>query len=344
MNVSTNSTTLLLAFYSYPERLLASCVLCFVLVFGAFGNAMVITAVFMSRKLQTRTNVFVVSLSIADLIYCLALFPTICALIGEKGWPFPDSEWLCKIGAFLLFTCGGVSIYTLSAIAINRMVLITHPSKYLKVYSPKGLAFMVFIIWIVPVSVILVPPLVNVGGLGYDSEDTTCTDLDQHPNGDTYNLIQASFLYPGPLLLITAGYSRTFWYIRRHFKKRRNTIKKEPSFSTDFSIDNIDMDTAKRDRRMLRKRQRLQEIEITKNLFLVVAMFILFYSPYFFSLFVSGARYAVLYTGVIAASNSAVNPIIYSLKHPHFNVVLRAMIRCRYDEIPDPSSLSRVFS
>ncbi len=344
-NISTES----LAEFSYSERIFAVCVLCVILICGTIGNAMVIIAVILSRKLQTRTNAFVVSLSVADLLYCLALFPTISALAGQKGWPFPRSEWLCDVGAFLLFTCGGVSIYNLAAIAVNRMVLITRPKVYMKVYSRINLAVMIFIIWITPALVILVPPLIGLGDLGYDYEDTTCTDLDQHPKGKTYNLIQASFLYPIPLILITVGYSRTFWYIRRHFKKRRQHVKKQSTFTsystTEYSNDSIiDMDTTKQSHRSFRKRQRIQEIQITKNLFLVVTIFFVCYSPYFMSLFVSKARHAVLYTGLIAASNSSMNPLIYCLKHPHFKAVLKAMVRMKLDEIPEPSSFSRMLS
>ena len=338
MNEMSNSSTLIVAIYSFPERLAAASLFSIILILGTLGNCMVIVAVFLCKRLQTRTNAFVVSLSVADLLTCLSLFPTICALAGKEGWPLPGFEWLCTGGAFLLYTSVGVGIYHLAAIAVNRMVLISCPAIYLTMYSHYKLAVMMGLLWAIPALVMLVPPLLNLGGLGYDHEDTTCSDFDSHPNGYIYNLIQASCLYPGPLLIIIICYSRTFWHIKRHFKKRHETITKMTTFTVSDTTNTLESSGGTLDR-MTHKRQRIQEIQITKNLFLVVIIFALCFSPYFLSLFIPGGRSAALFTAVFTAANSAINPLIYAFKHPQFKIVLRLMIRCRFREIPEPSSI-----
>ena len=333
MNPASNFSTLELAIYSFPERLAAASMLSAVLILGTVGNCMIIVSVALCKRLQTHTNAFVVSLSVADLLTCLSVFPTICALAGKEGWPLPGFEWLCTGGAFLLYTCVGASIYHLAAIAINRMVLITCPTIYLKMYSPCKLVVMICVLWVIPALVMLVPPLLNLGGLGYDYEDTTCSDLDLHQNGDLYNLIQASWLYPGPLLIVIICYSRTFWHIKRHFKRRHKTITKMSTFTVSDTTNTMES-SGETLNRMTHKRQRIQEIQITKNLFLVVIVFALFFSPYFLSLFIPGARRAALFTASLTGANSAVNPLIYAFKHPQFKIVLKLMVRCRFREIP----------
>ena len=343
MNKTSNSSTLEVAIYSFPERIAAAAIFSAVLISGTLGNCMIIVAVALCKKLQTRTNAFVLSLSVADLLTCLSLFPTICALAGKEGWPLPGFEWLCTGGAFLLYICVGVSIYHLAAIAVNRMVVITCTTTlYRKVYSPCKLVVMISVLWVIPTLVMIVPPFLNIGGLGYDYEDTTCSDLDFHPNGDLYNLIQVSCLYPGPLVIIIICYSRTFWHIKKHFKKRHQTIARMSTFyrgsdctiTVESSGDILDRDTL--------KRQKIQEIQITKNLFLVVLVFMLCFTPYALSLFILSARRAVIFTGAFSVANSAANPLIYALKHPHFKEVLKLVVRCRFREIPEPSgTLSR---
>ena len=345
MNGTSNSSTLQLAIYSFPERLAAASMFSAILISGTIGNCMIIVAVALCKKLQTRTNVFVLSLSVADLLTCLSLFPTICALAGKEGWPLLGFEWLCTGGAFLLYICVGVSIYHLAAIAVNRMVVITYPTTlYRKMYSRYKLLVMISVLWVIPALVMIVPPILNIGGLGYDHEDTTCSDLDLHPNGNLFNFIQVLCLYPGPLLIMIICYSRTFWYIKKHFKKKHQTITRMSTFrgsdctiTVESSGDILDRDTL--------KRQKIQEIQITKNLFLVVLVFMLCFSPYALSLFIPSARRAVIFTGAFSVANSALNPVIYALKHPHFKNVLKLVVRCRFREIPEPShTLSRLLS
>ena len=337
MNETSNSSNLRVAIYTFPERLAAALMFSLVLVVGTLGNCMIVIAVALCKKLQTRINAFVVSLSVADLLTCLSLFPTICALVGKEGWPLPGFEWLCTGGAFLLYTCVGVSIYHLAAIAVNRMVVITCPATYVKMYSHCKLVVTISVLWLIPALVMLVPPLLNIGGLGYDHEDTTCSDLDLHPNGDLYNLIQTSCLYPGPLVIIIICYSRTFWHIKKHFKKRHQSITRMSTFRGKDYANTIERSCEILDRRDrdTYKRQRIQEIQITKNLFFVVLIFALCFTPYFVSLFIPGERRTVLFTGVLAAVNSAVNPLIYALQHPHFKIVLKLLITCRFREIPE---------
>ena len=78
-------------------------------------------------------------------------------------------------------------------------------------------------------------------------------------------------------------------------------------------------------------------MEITKNLFVVVCVLLVCLMPVVIvnSLEV-GPRYTV-YGLVFSLVNSSVNPLIYAWRHPHFKVVLRLMVKCRYREIPRPS-------
>ena len=311
---------------------------------GISSNSIIILAVCLSKKLQTRTKVFVVSLTAADLLSSIGLIPNTIALYGRSGWALPGHEWFCELGAFLLLTCLGIGLYTLSGIALNRMILIKRPGIYRKMYSPAMLFLMIFAAWIIPILVISIPTAAGVGGFGYDTIHTTCTDLDQLPNAITFNLIQTLFFFPGPLTIIVVCYARTFLFMKKHFNiqlQQADMPETMVATTSDFSLGKPEqMRDKTEDRKSL---IRVQEVEITKNLFLVVVAFILCFTPYWLTVAIPGGQHAVIYTGIILGFNVFINPIIYSLKHPHFKVVVKAMIQRKWRNIPEPSALLQRF-
>ena len=322
MNASESNSTASQLILSYPEKIFVATMELLISICGISSNSIIILAVCLSKKLQTRTNVFVVSLTAADLLSSVGLIPNIIALYGRSGWALPGHEWFCELGAFLLLTCLGVGLYSLSGIALNRMILITRPVMYRKIYSTAVLFLMTFAAWIIPVLVITIPTTAGVGGFGYDHADTTCTDLDQLPNAKAFNLIQTLFFFPGPLTIMVVCYARTFLFIKMHFNTQLQRADKSENRKTLV---------------------RMQEVEITKNLFLVAVAFILCFTPYWLTVAIPGGQHAVLYTGIILGFNVFINPIIYSLKHPHFKVVVKAMIQWKWRDIPEPSALLQRF-
>ncbi|XP_072020410.1 allatostatin-A receptor-like [Amphiura filiformis] len=319
----------------------------FIVVFGMTGNSLVVIAVLLSRKLRTATNVFVVNLAVADFLTSLFLTWSVVALIGKNGWPIPKAEWLCSAGGFMIFLCTGVSLYNLAAIALNRLVLITQPFEtYRKIYTPINIVLMAALIWIIPVTIFISLPLAGIGGFGYDKKHSTCSDLDHHPNNEIFQLAQTLLFYPVPLITIVLSYVFVFRHMKRHFRKQR--MHELSDQTAAFSSSN--KSTPKRNTAPAsssRRSQRIDEleVEITKNLFLVVCAFFLFFSPYCIALFIPGNDYLLLYLAISILANSTINPVIYCRRHPHFKVVLGLMLRCRYAEIPEPSdTLKRLIS
>ena len=84
-----------------------------------------------------------------------------------------------------------------------------------------------------------------------------------------------------------------------------------------------------------------RQVEITKNLFYVVCAFVACLAPFAIALVIPPSDPAIPWTSMIVIFNSAINPIIYGAKHPHFKEVFRHMLRCRYHMIPEPSGCLR---
>ncbi|XP_071794575.1 melatonin receptor type 1B-A-like [Asterias amurensis] len=338
--------------YSYETRIGLACVWVLVSILGLVGNSLVIWSVILSKKLRTVTNTFVVQLGVADFWTCLS-YPWVCVALLSKGtWPL-ESDVPCVIAAIQLHTGLGASLYTLASIALNRMVLITQPvSSYRWWYSPRKVAVMIAMTWVIPCIVTFLPPILGIGSIGYDPQDNTCSDKDGHPRASEYSLVQTVGLYPIPALIIICSYSSIYIHLKRHFIKQKKCRSVKMSKSATkikgdrdaFVIMSFNIATCAESGRgaatnVNRNRKQIgrEQLSITKNLFLVFCIFTLLQSPYFISLVIPSGQTFALYGVTIAAFNVCVNPVLYALHHPHFKVVVLKIAHCRYSEIPQPS-------
>jgi len=75
MNASTCSALLEQVAWDDPTLIASLVILLLINVMVIVGNCLVITAVFISSKLRSVTNLFIVSLAVADLMVGLAVLP-----------------------------------------------------------------------------------------------------------------------------------------------------------------------------------------------------------------------------------------------------------------------------
>ena len=137
-----------------------------IFIFGVIGNAYVIIAVLLSKKLRTFTNIFIVNQSCSDLLSC---FFTVFVLFG-------NDTYLCWFSIFLVIISVQCSIFNIAAIAINRYILITKSnSNYRRFFtSPITNCVMVASVWIIPITIDLVPTF--VGSFGDEKEGSRLPD------------------------------------------------------------------------------------------------------------------------------------------------------------------------
>ncbi|XP_038066464.1 G-protein coupled receptor moody-like [Patiria miniata] len=351
MNVTTMApATLSPSLYPYNARIGVACVWILAAVLGLVGNSLVIWSVVLSKKLRTVSNAFVVNLSLADFWTSLSYPWQAIAILSNGSWPLA-TEVPCYIAAVQLYTGLGASLYSLAAIAFNRLMLVTQQTAtYSRWYTLGKVAAMIATTWVIPSIVFFLPPILGIGDIGYDPQDNTCFDKDGHPRGPDYNLAQSLGLFPVPMLIIISSYTALYIYLKRHFRKQKRRRTQHDSSAQDdhevglgqstvsFSVStesqgNLTKDVAQHNRRRISR----QQLAITKNLFMVFCVFFLLMSPYFISLVIPSSRMFALYGLTISILNSCVNPIIYTVHHLHFKGVLRKILRCQYSQIPEPS-------
>ena len=339
-NATMASTTeASLSLHTYPERVVVAFFFLMIALTNIIGNSMVILAVVFSKKLRTSANVFVVSLSSADLLAGLAAPMSVVALLSPGDhWPW-SSEAPCYIAGMLLYTSSSASLFNLASIALNRLILIKRPmTLYRSLYTRRNLVINVVVIWVVAIAIMTVPPLCGVGGFGYDEQHHTCSDLDTHPKAKTFERIQTFTSYPIPFIIIITSYVMIFIHVHRHFKRQAEMGNAtSPGSSSSGNSSFIASDSAAVLKAARRDRISRQQLDITKNLFTAACAFFICITPYCVALFIPNNDRLLLFGGVIFLSNSCVNPVIYAAKHPQFKKVLRLMLRCKYSQIEQPS-------
>ena len=337
------------------QRGILSGIMIFISISGCVGNIVVICAVALSKKLRCITNVFVVNLAVADLMTCLNIPWMVVAILSVDGWPLPD--WICSSCGFTLIVCIGSSIYTLACIATIRYVVITGtPGRCQTIYTTPKLCTIITLIWTVPLLLAFVPIVFDLGKLGYDFKYSSCTWDTGHHNSENLSKILAATYYPLPFIVITYSYLKILFHVRRHSRTvgvlltvsstvrpvgaitasaAAGSLPGNPPSARQISSQshNPRENNPPREHNNVRAKINRRQVEVTKNMFYIVCVFLLCISPFGFSLFYEKSDPVIPYAGMLIFCNSCINPFVYATKHPVFKKVIWLILKCKFSKI-----------
>ncbi|KAK2887488.1 hypothetical protein Q8A67_015716 [Cirrhinus molitorella] len=122
----TSNTTLSLSKITmhFERTTLDSVFYTIVVLLGTTGNSMVIWVAGFRMK-PTVTNVWLVNLAVADLIFCLTQVMSVIKSIFYDYWPF--GLFLCKFNGFFKYANMFCSVFLLAVISVDRVLCICHP-------------------------------------------------------------------------------------------------------------------------------------------------------------------------------------------------------------------------
>ncbi|XP_072167944.1 melatonin receptor type 1B-A-like [Diadema setosum] len=301
-------------------------VIALITVVGVLGNSFVVLLFSLSRQLQTVTNIFVVSLTLSDLVGCAALSLDAVALLWLGGWPLP--HWVCQMVGAVTLVAFKASIVHLALISVNRFYVITRPKvQYLRIYSRRNMAIMVGLAWMAPLLAIVLPPMLGFGRLGYNADNHFCVfDGTKLQLRIMYAIEEVLFVIT--FSIISTSYLRIYVFVTRQHRNLMRFFYRNSSISATPRQHQTNMQITI-DRR---------EIEITKNLFIVVCAFFVCILPHTLCLFVEKCYLTYFkYTAVIYSINSCINPYIYCFKQPVFRQVSECVLKRQWSKIPKPS-------
>ncbi|ESO87583.1 hypothetical protein LOTGIDRAFT_127723 [Lottia gigantea] len=116
-----------------------------VFIFGVTGNSLVCFAVWRNVHLRTTTNLFLVNLAVADLLVLILCLPPTFAQTFWETWFLGDV--MCKIVEFYQSVSVIVSVFTLTAISVERWFAICRPMSFKE--KRKHVIITIGVIWLV---------------------------------------------------------------------------------------------------------------------------------------------------------------------------------------------------
>ncbi|KAM7305815.1 putative neuropeptide FF receptor [Ixodes scapularis] len=189
------------------------------------GNILVLWIVASSRRMQTVTNIFIANLAVADIIIGVFSIPFQFQAALLQRWLLP--YFMCAFCPYVQVVSVNVSVFTLTAIAIERYRAITSPLKA-RFCSKTTAKILILIIWIsslvvaCPNAVALRVVLLMDKATGL-REKPFCLNVGMQPRTwKAYNHALVCVQYLLPLTIVCYTYGR-IWKKLRQSKIPGNT-------------------------------------------------------------------------------------------------------------------------
>lgn len=87
-------------------------------ILGLVGNSLVVIVVAANRDMRSTTNILIINLAIADLLFVIFCIPFTATDFVLPFWPF-GNIW-CKIVQYLIIVTACASVYTLVLMSLDR--------------------------------------------------------------------------------------------------------------------------------------------------------------------------------------------------------------------------------
>ncbi|XP_065217996.1 allatostatin-A receptor-like [Planococcus citri] len=297
-----------------------------IVIVGLIGNSMVVIVVAFNQQMRSTTNLLIINLAVADLLFIIFCVPFTATDYVLPFWPFGDL-W-CKGVQYLIVVTAYASVYTLVLMSLDRFLAVVHPIASMYVRTEKNANTAIVIIWAV-ILILAVPVLYRHGEVTYtysSKEHTVCVFLDQdpisRPDGYSQPVYQIFFFltsYAIPLALICGLY--LFMLMR---------LWKGVAPGGHVSAE------SKRGKK-----------RVTRMVVIVVTVFAICWFPIQIILLLKSVDYYEITTfkvmlqigsQVLAYMNSCLNPILYAFLSENFRKAFRKVIYCG----PDPNLQHRL--
>ncbi|XP_076841582.1 5-hydroxytryptamine receptor 1F isoform X2 [Brachyhypopomus gauderio] len=346
---------------SSPGMVLLSLTLSVLAVLTTAINALVITAIIVTRKLHHPANYLIGSLAVTDLLVAILVMPFSIIYIVKETWVM--GQVMCSIWLSVDITCCTCSILHLAAIAVDRYRAITDAVEYSRKRTSFRAAVMIIVVWLLSI-VVSLPPL--LWRQHKENVEDQCLIKHDHIAFMLYSTLGAFYI---PLMLILILYYKIYraaqiLYHKRgvsHLNKAEmngHTIPKcsdreqqsldtlsppekslsEPSTEGDRVRITARSPNAQpcRDRSLRRQRvSSTRERRAATTLGLILGAFVICWLPFFIQEVIVNTCSSCSPSSEIANFltwlgylNSLINPLIYTIFNEDFKKAFQKLVKC----------------
>ncbi|KAG5262797.1 hypothetical protein AALO_G00279010 [Alosa alosa] len=295
----------LLSVHWKSESIIISLVFSLIFLVGTVGNCLVLAVLLRNGQMNTKTtNLFILNLCIADLCFIVFCVPLQATIYTMDEWVF--GPFVCKAVHFIIYLTMYASIFTLTAVSLDRYLAIRYPLRSREMRTPKNALTSICLVW--GLSLVFSGPYLSY----YQQMDldgtTVCIPAWDMHHRRAMDVSTFVFGYLIPVLVLSLTYARTIRYL----------------WTTVDPVE--DMSASKRAKR-----------KVTKMIIIVAALFCLCWLPHhlvilcmWFGHFpLNHVTYVLrILSHLVAYTNSCVNPIVYALVSKHFRKGFQKVFSC----------------
>ncbi|CAF0725039.1 unnamed protein product [Rotaria sordida] len=129
------------------QKIILGCFLSSLSIFTVCGNILVLYAIQTEKNLRTVSNLFILSLALADLAVGLFVMPLSAAQIIAGRWPF--SSVICKMWLSIDYVASTASIFNLVLLSLDRYWAVVYPLRYLRKRTRRRATVFILIVWFI---------------------------------------------------------------------------------------------------------------------------------------------------------------------------------------------------
>ncbi len=115
-------------------------------IVGFFGNALVVVVVIANSQMRSTTNLLIINLALADLLFIVFCVPFTASDYALPFWPYGD-VW-CKIVQYLVIVTAYASVYTLVLMSLDRYLAVVHPFTSKSIRTKTNTYWAIAVTWV----------------------------------------------------------------------------------------------------------------------------------------------------------------------------------------------------
>lgn len=283
---------------------------------GLVGNLLVLLVLFHRRSFKKPTDILIGGLAAADFITSIFMIPQ------PKLSGAPDTvlgNVACKLvySSIFLWISISSSVFTLTAIAIERYIAVLHPVKFKIWVTPKRLVYWFLAIWLVSFAL-------NSRTFGTTMVDSTAGKCVVNYSHSAIQIVLGifvfliRFIFPAIIMLVC------YYLITRSLRQRSERFQAQTVKSVDSRLE---QKNAGPSQSLLAARSK-----VIKIMFVVIITFIVCWAADSTGLLAYNSHlvdrsylYSHLYHVfvIVAFFNTCANPLIYTVNYPEFRLAIR---------------------
>ncbi len=275
------------------------------------GNGMLCLAVYRNPRLRSTTNLYIIALSIGDLICAVLEMPLSFWTLIVGKWIFGDA--VCEVHGFVDVFSTYCPPATMGLTAFNRYIRIVKTNHYRKIFSPWRSKLWLACVWLSLAGYLLVARITNWQRYEFFVGFAACSVEHYTENRKLFHYCFVVIVYFGvPFFVAIFSYYNVFKAIRQH------NLEVAPT------LHNIQTVT--------QTRISIQEIKVSKSIAFVLAGFLLCWMP-MWSLSLTNRfsptpapRIIPLLVTFFVFLSSSINPLIYAATNHGFRQEFRKML------------------